>query len=183
MCGELLNDFRLHHGPTKGGSSEGERYNLQYSDTLDIYEKEFGSAPSDIWPSVDKRFNKFNFRRVSVDDNIILNKSSVFNYLASFIAVILAILLLSNTQKDDSNGKDILIFVLCVVLAIFIIRGIIRYINRNNRGGSSSSSSTSSGCTILGSFIGCGSSGCGSSGCGSSGCGSSGCGGCGGCGS
>lgn len=46
----------LHHGPTKGGESEGARFREQYEETLALYRKEFGAPPEDIWPPTEERF-------------------------------------------------------------------------------------------------------------------------------
>jgi hypothetical protein len=200
MCKEILGGFQLHHGPTKGGKSEGERFHNQYEETLKLYgEILFEEPPSDIWPSVEQRFSNFDFKRIDMSKNIVINKTKVYEYLASYIVpVVLGLILMLFTFSKEKSGDDDSIWfwwLLGIVGGIFLIRGIYRYVNRNNRGGggssyssSSSSSSSSNGCSIWGSFVGCGSSdsgcsssssGCGSSGCGSSGCGGGGCGGCG----
>ncbi|NUO02772.1 MAG: hypothetical protein HUU01_19360 [Saprospiraceae bacterium] len=58
----------IHHGPTKGGSAEGDKFRLWYEKTLESYRKYFGfEAPADIWPGTDIRFSGFNFRRVDLD--------------------------------------------------------------------------------------------------------------------
>lgn len=204
MCGEILNGFMLHHGPTKGGKAEAERFNNQYQYTLDLYyEVFFEKAPSDIWPSAEKRFSPTDFKRIDVNENIILNKKKVKEYMITYALPIVGALLLSlftfsTEAKPKESDNNFWWWVLGIGVTIFIIRGIYRYVNRNERKSSSSSSSYSSstydsGCTVIGSFFGCGTSdsgsghgggGCGSSGCGSSGCGSSCGGGCGGgCGS
>jgi len=200
MCKELLGGFQLHHGPTKGGKAEGDRFHLQYEETLNLYDEVFfEEPPSDIWPSVEQRFSNFDFKRIDISKNIVINKTKVYEYLTSYVVpIVLGVILMVftfSTEKTGESDGTWFWWLLGIVGVIFLIRGIFRYLNRHNRGGgssysSSSSSSSSSGCTIWGSFIGCGtsdsgcgSSGCGSSGCGSSGCGSSGCGGCGGCGS
>ncbi len=188
LCGKVLGK-EIGHGPTKGGNSERVKYNDQYNSTLELYKSEFGvDAPADIWPSAEIRFSNVNYQRVNMSENIVLSKSKVKEYMAVYVIVpfllLISALLMSagNPNEDTSFGKILLIIIL-VIVGIFIIRGIWRYANRNNRGGgSSSSSSGSDGCSIIGSFFGCGSDGCSSSGCGSSGCGSSGCSGCGGCG-
>lgn len=188
LCVKVLGR-EIGHGPTKGGSSEKVKYNDQYNSTLAFYWSEFGfDAPIDIWPTAEKRFSNVNYQRVNMAENFVLNKSKVKEYMALYVIVpvllLISALLMSAGSNSDEGigyGKGLLIIVL-IIAGIFIIRGIWRYVNRNNRGGGSSSSG-SDGCSIIGSFLGCSSdSGCSSSGCGSSGCGSSGCSGCGGCG-
>lgn len=201
MC-ENIFGYKFHHGPTKGGQKEGEKYNTQYNFTLDVYKQVFDyDAPVDIWPDAETRFSNIVYRRVNMHQNIVLNKNKVKEYLTSyclppFLGLIAALFICA----EEIDWTSTICWIVGIVLVVFIIRGIYRYVNRedrNKRDGGNSSSSKSSGdggCTVAGSFFGCGSSssgcgsshghGCGGSGCGSSGCGSSGCGGggCGGCG-
>jgi hypothetical protein len=193
MCKDILGGFMLHHGPTKGGKLEAERFHDQYQHTLNLYTEVFNETPpSDIWPSVEKRFSPMDYKRIDVTQNIILNKKKAKEYMISYALPIIGALLLSlftfSTETKPKEDSNFWWWVLGIGVAIFVIRGIYRYLNRNERRSSSSSSSSStydSGCSVIGSFFGCGSSdsGCGSSGCSSSGCGSSCGGGCGGCGS
>ncbi len=191
MCENLLDGFKLHHGPTKGGVAEATKYNEQYQYTLDIYKEILGyEAPSDVWPSLENRFSPVEFKRIDVKQNIVLSKHKVkeygLTYLAPIFGFITMFLLMSNTTTGEAkNDWGLVYWIIGLVVVIFIIRGIYRYINRDERRSSSSSSySSDSGCGVISSFFGCGSdsSGCGSdsSGCGSSGCGSSCGGGCGG---
>lgn len=56
FCPNVLGS-KLHHGPTKGGASEGMRFDEQYRQTLASYEKLFDEPPpQDIWPSPEVRF-------------------------------------------------------------------------------------------------------------------------------
>ena len=50
FCGEVLKR-PLHHGPTKGGQKENEKFHDWYTHTLASYQEAFGRpAPADIWP-------------------------------------------------------------------------------------------------------------------------------------
>lgn len=73
MCGQTLNR-PLHHGPTRGGSEEKEKYFRLYEWTKESYEKWFGEAPpSDIWPSAEVRFGEdLHFVRVNAAKHWIL---------------------------------------------------------------------------------------------------------------
>ena len=201
--------FYFHHGPTKGGKQESQRFHLQYADTLKEYEKEFGLPPQDIWPEESVRFARTNFVRVDKEQNWVLNKNGFKRYMLNTFAPIIGILAVVSLASGTTNQKDegfdmgtFLLFLLIAAVGIFLIRGIYRYATRYKRnkrsdsssGYSSSSKNSDSGCSATNAFFGggCGSSGCssshsscgshggGDSGCGSSGCGSS-CGG-GGCG-
>jgi hypothetical protein len=46
----------LHHGPTRGGVEETDKFREWYELTLASYERIFGKPPPDIWPSVEARF-------------------------------------------------------------------------------------------------------------------------------
>jgi hypothetical protein len=74
FCKNTL-DKQIHHGPTKGGKEEGEKYNDLYEKTLQLYKALFKrNAPDDIWPSKEIRFGEVNFQRVNLDRNWIIKK-------------------------------------------------------------------------------------------------------------
>lgn len=66
FCGEVLG-MPLHHGPTKGGGKEHDKYTDWYGRTLDSYREIFGAEPpGDIWPSARRRFGEdVEFQRVN----------------------------------------------------------------------------------------------------------------------
>lgn len=65
----------IHHGPTKGGLSEKEKFNDWYSKTIALYSNIFNNqAPIDIWPTTKVRFGELNFRRVNLHRNWIIPK-------------------------------------------------------------------------------------------------------------
>lgn len=56
LCGEVLGR-PLHHGPTRGGRSESDKYWECYRRTLASYQSLFGQPPPrDIWPPPEVRF-------------------------------------------------------------------------------------------------------------------------------
>lgn len=56
FCPEVLR-AELHHGPTRGGTAERDRFYRQYAATLAAYETAFGETPpADIWPAAQRRF-------------------------------------------------------------------------------------------------------------------------------
>jgi len=56
LCGQVLKR-PIHHGPTKGGSSEVNKHIEMYQQTLRTYEKFFGmEAPLAYWPVTSVRF-------------------------------------------------------------------------------------------------------------------------------
>ena len=75
LCGQVLG-FALHHGPTKGGATEGHKFQDWYSQTLRAYHAAFGTAPpADIWPAAAIRFGEAPyFRRVNVRRHFLLRR-------------------------------------------------------------------------------------------------------------
>jgi hypothetical protein len=74
FCQETLNK-EIHHGPTKGGTEEGEKYDNLYGKTIDLYKRLFDKdAPVEIWPTKEIRFGEINFQRVSLDRNWVIRK-------------------------------------------------------------------------------------------------------------
>ena len=56
LCRDVLGR-ELHHGPTRGGAEEGEKFHDWYERTLASYRRIFGGdPPADIWPAVRERF-------------------------------------------------------------------------------------------------------------------------------
>ncbi|MEM7395886.1 MAG: TIGR04222 domain-containing membrane protein, partial [Verrucomicrobiota bacterium] len=78
LCRDMLK-APLHHGPTKGGTSERTRYWDQYEHTLAFYESCFGEAPPrDIWPTPKQRFTGVDrFIRVNRNDYFVIPKKVV----------------------------------------------------------------------------------------------------------
>ena len=163
FCPEVLQS-ELHHGPTKGGQAEAEKYYDWYKDTLESYERISGDRPpEDIWPSPLARFAKAEaMRRVDTDAFLILRRPSkgVMSaaQLAAFIAAFVGF-------WQGSLGVGF--FCLALAIAIYVYRGRTdnkRATRRSRRDGDAG-----------GGFVG----GCGGFG-GDSGGGGGGCGGCGG---
>ena len=48
---------RFDHGPTKGGSEESATYDDLYKETRDVREYLFGPAPTDIWETLEHRWD------------------------------------------------------------------------------------------------------------------------------
>jgi len=84
LCGEVLKRS-FHHGPSKGGKAEGEKFGACYLATLRAYEPHFGTPPADLWPVGSQP--QTNYQRV---DMISLQRSfaakSTFAAALSFLA-------------------------------------------------------------------------------------------------
>lgn len=78
FCQNLIGR-QIHHGPTKGGKAEGDKYNDLYEKTLQLYKVQFErEVPADIWPSKEIRFGEVNFQRINLGRNWIIKKPSMF---------------------------------------------------------------------------------------------------------
>ncbi len=67
----------LHHGPTRGGRAEQARFHEQYANTLALYERHFGSPPTDLWPDARKRFaSAARWRRVDTRRTFVIARPS-----------------------------------------------------------------------------------------------------------
>lgn len=74
LCGDVL-DTPLHHGPTKGGSQEQEKFYRLYEKTRQSYEQHFGTPPEDIWPPADVRFGTdLHYVRINTQKNYVIPK-------------------------------------------------------------------------------------------------------------
>jgi hypothetical protein len=170
LCGTIL-PRPLHHGPTRGGGDERQKYDAWYRRTLASYRRVFGEAPPPAWwPSPQLRFAPRRWRRVDVGSQLVVARA----WLVA--AVALASLLLLPACRGVHVAVGIVTLVGLFGLGC-IIWAAIR--SGGGRGGGHG------GCGDHGGY-GCGGgrdgdSGCGNSGCGGSGCGGGGCGG-GGCG-
>lgn len=74
FCQNTMNR-NIHHGPTKGGGAEREKYVNWYEKTKELYQLKFNEAPpEDIWPPDAIRFGEINFTRVNTHRNWIIKK-------------------------------------------------------------------------------------------------------------
>lgn len=195
LCDQVLQN-RLHHGPTRGGQSEDDRFLDAYEATRASYRRCFGSEPpADIWPEPSVRFApEARWQRVDLASHWCLPKLA----LRRTGIGLLGILGLSGAAVGCSsvNGEELIGNGLFIMAAFFVVAAglgwlMFRTARRGGGGSRSDSKRGSSGCGDGGIGGGCAADSSGghhshsdgSSGCGSSGCGSAGCGGGGGCGS
>jgi len=151
LCRNTLSK-EIHHNPTKGGNSEGKKFDNFYTGTLTLYKEKFGEeAPVTVWPENEKRFSDIHFQRVNMKRNWVFRK---WNLNGKSTTILL--LLVSSFFFIQSHSNGVIIEILMAVLfMLFLFKG---------PGGNGN---------------GCSGGGCGGhSGCG----GDSGCSGCGGCG-
>jgi hypothetical protein len=74
LCANILKR-KIHHGPTKGGLSENQKFADWYLRTIELYKSRFNeNPPVDIWPSAEIRFKNVNFQRINTDNNWVVKK-------------------------------------------------------------------------------------------------------------
>lgn len=199
LCGQVLQQA-FHHGPTKGGQAEDEKFKDWYTRTLISYERMFGEQPpTDIWPAPAKRFAaKLRFARLNTSDYWLLRKpQAVSPKAAGLIAsALLSSLTITACSIGSMNG-GFSIALAGAVLFLFVVtigwlstkfsRSTDQRQRQQDGSGCGAGGCGSSGCSSSDSDGGNsdsssdsgggdgGSSGCGSSGCGGGGCGGGGC--------
>jgi len=144
LCGKLLGQ-PLHHGPTKGGQQEDDRFFDLYARTLESYERIFGhKPPADIWPSPETRFDrKQRFARMNTAEYWMLKKPDWnFQRLAAYAALTLfSGLTLSACASASPGGVALFIILFCVAALIALIAWF-----RSKGNGQSNSGCSGSGC-------------------------------------
>ncbi|MEZ6194554.1 MAG: hypothetical protein R3F20_02335 [Planctomycetota bacterium] len=90
LCEGILG-FELHHGPTRGGRTEGRKFADWYDRTRESYRREFETAPPiDLWPPPALRFGLApHFVRANRKTHWILPKARVRGRLKAAGAVAL----------------------------------------------------------------------------------------------
>ncbi len=74
MCHHMLGRD-IHHGPTKGGQAEKDKFEDWYTRTLELYQTTFTQTPpTDIWPDTQTRFSQIHFQRVNLETHWIIPK-------------------------------------------------------------------------------------------------------------
>jgi hypothetical protein len=163
FCPNILQSD-LHHGPTKGGQAEAEKYFDWYRKTLESYMLLSGEAPpEDIWPPPWTRFAHVDaMRRIDTDTYLVLKRPP-----SGLLWVIQIALLIVAFVSLVLGAIGSAVFAAVLALAVYIYRGKTdnkHKAKRRYRDGDSG-----------GGFVG----GCGADG-GGGGSGGGGCGGCGG---
>lgn len=132
LCGQVLQQ-PLHHGPTKGGQVERDRFEDLYAKTLESYIQCFGEhPPTDIWPPSEERFRQ-SIQSIRVDRgrNWVIPKP---NWMRVAGAGALASAPLIVGMSDvfavgglfDVNGKTFLIIYILMMVAAFLIGIVLR---------------------------------------------------------
>jgi hypothetical protein len=175
FCRDTLG-MPLHHGPTKGGKQEKERFSGGYDRTFDRYRAFFNSEPpADIWQDNTTRFKDIDFVRVNRRTHWIVPKPDLSTlHGIPFKRLALLLLTLPFFYGCKNGGALFLGFFALTMVAMVAAAA-------TNTPKTGTKNDAGGGCSA-----GCSSSSHGDSGCGSDGGGdggggcSSGCGGCGG---
>ena len=156
LCTETLG-HPLHHGPTKGGSSETTKFKDWYQRTLDVYREEFGEAPpADVWPARDARFaNVEAFMRIDASRHFLLRKRDVYGALTA-----LGLLLVGANAAADFGWVAGILAGLLLFIGLPVVLFIMFWIaDRGRKGGRGGGGGPGGGCGGCAGCSGCG--GCG----------------------
>lgn len=165
LCGKVLGR-PLHHGPTKGGQQEDDKYHDWYARTLASYEAAFGSPPPvAVWPPPEARFDTHaRFRRVDTGSHWVISKNlwrprlwkAAAATLATGVMVGLSQEMPRSTSLPSVKGADAFVVIFIAMAVVIVISAIVKNRREGGRG--------RGGCSTIG--TGCstwGGSGCGSS--------------------
>lgn len=148
----------LHHGPTRGGNEEAQKYRDAYARTLQAYEREFGHPPMPrIWPPTGQRFSHVDrFQRVNTANRFVIGKKRLVVAIAALIGLTVAAT--ANADAAFLRGAlgTLLIVVGIPVVALVLLWVFNRLGIRGGGGGAGGSCGGGAGC---GGCSGCG--GCG----------------------
>ena len=76
FCGKVLNKA-LHHSLGLGGKQDGLKYRYYYVQTLEMYQKYFGTPPADIWNAPKMKSETISYQWVDRQQYWILPKFNV----------------------------------------------------------------------------------------------------------
>ena len=112
----------LHHGPTKGGGEEREKFNEWYGKTLESYRRFFGEdPPEDIWPEAKIRFGAdIHYQRVNPRRFWIVRKFPAKRLAVWIVGMFLLALVLTGCGGGEA-GMDLLGHVLSWIWILFVL--------------------------------------------------------------
>ncbi len=140
FCGEILRR-PIHHSPTQGGQGEADRHRRCYRQTLELYRTEFGTEPPEaMWPNETIRFGPDFTRVIDSRTHLILPKRYAFPSVSGAAMLALAACSPAKVWHDVGLG----IFVL--VIAVFVISGLVSGAKRPKGKGDGSGSGCGGGC-------------------------------------
>lgn len=121
LCHDIIGR-QLHHTPTRGGSEEAVKFAVWYDNTLETYERVFGTpAPTDLWPNGAIRFgDNFFFQRINTRRYWIIRKPPVIVQFAGIMLGTAGIFLGLASLVDVENEIGKLFAIAHVGISIFI---------------------------------------------------------------
>ncbi|MCC7437156.1 MAG: hypothetical protein IT211_01530 [Armatimonadetes bacterium] len=116
LCPNVLRE-PLHHQPTKGGNSEGAKFQDWYARTLQSYQAAFGVAPpADIWPAPAVRLAaESRIRQVSSRTHWVIRKPTV-----GAVGIVAAAALLGLLLTGCDGGSIALILAFSIPIAVIV---------------------------------------------------------------
>ena len=141
FCGEILKR-PLHHGPTKGGRKEKDKFHDWYAKTLASYELLFvEEPPKDVWPPINKRFSKASrIKQISTHTHWVIPKPRFlvdskwpfylgFSLLPLSMVMIIGLLLGNTSTPNSDSGFSIYewrwgIFILFSIIILTLWLGV-----------------------------------------------------------
>jgi hypothetical protein len=74
FCPKVLGQ-KLHHHPAQGGKKERADFHILYGKTIASYRHFFGSPPTDIWSSPERRFGaELKMQRINISEHWVISK-------------------------------------------------------------------------------------------------------------
>jgi uncharacterized protein (TIGR04222 family) len=130
FCPKVLGQ-KLHHHPARGGKKERAEFHILYAKTIASYRHFFGSPPTDIWSSPDRRFGaELKMQIINVSDHWVIPKKLPQLHIPKIsivatIAISIAIGYIESVQAASnkivlSNPviEPVMIFILSIILGI-----------------------------------------------------------------
>ncbi|MBO0951104.1 glycine-rich domain-containing protein [Fibrella forsythiae] len=133
----------INHNPTKGGASEGQKFDGMYSHSQLLYAHYFGTPPpADIWHNNQQRFSDIDFERVNRRTNWIVRKPNWIRAEPLLLGLIVAAV--SGLFLQASGGALLAFLVGFFLIGLWIYSVWIDFSASNRPGNGSDSSGCSS---------------------------------------
>jgi uncharacterized protein (TIGR04222 family) len=106
FCPKVLGQ-KLHHHPARGGKEERAEFHVLYAKTIASYRHFFGSPPTDIWSSPDRRFGaELKMQRINVSEHWVIPKKLPQLHLPRVMTVAAIIIFTAITFAETSHASS-----------------------------------------------------------------------------
>jgi hypothetical protein len=125
LCRDTL-EMPLHHGPTRGGAEEGQKYHSWYDSTLASYGRYFGEPPRDLWPAAGERFHqhhdfvRVDRRDVITLDRALLRRGAIVTLIGGSVLAVTHAL----AQADDGGASAVGVWLVALVFVGVVVTGV-----------------------------------------------------------